>query len=511
MRPILPATALALCLLTAPAAAVTAAAVPAAAVPAAAVPGGAESMAAMPAAAVPAAVAPTPAGPSDLAVPSDLRAVGVSFRGSGGLTLHGTVLSPATAGPARPGIVLVHGAGTGTPRTKLMGEAVEFARRGLAVLIYDKRSEGYSLFRRSYSQLADDALGAVAALRSQPGVDPAKVGIWGLSEGGWVAPIAASRSADIAFVVLVGANALQPLRQQTWAVAAGLRKAGVSGSLVDRAELNLYRTIADGGMFPEPYHDPEPTLAAVRQPVLGVWGTHDLLTPPRETPPLLAAALEKGGNRHYTFRFFPDADHAAHRTPDGGVTRLPELAPGYADLVGSWVADVTAGRAPVARVSGPAPVQESPTVPVDPPSWWESAALQLAVLVVLVAAFAAYPVVALVRRLRGRRPAPAAGAARLLSAGGLVAVFGSFSYLVYLMMTGGKLAAPGPVVAGRPLIWLALQALAVVSVVATAGTALAWRRARGSAPRGERVRLGLLLAGGTVFVPWALYWGLLLP
>ncbi|MFD0467094.1 hypothetical protein ACFQ0B_01290 [Nonomuraea thailandensis] len=95
-----------------------------------------------------------------------------------------------------------------------------------------------------------------------------------------MAPIAAARSSDIAFVILVGANALEPLRQQAWAVAAGLRKAGVGGSLVDRAEPNLYRVIADGGLFPEPYHDPAPVLAKVRQPVLGIWGVHDLLTLP---------------------------------------------------------------------------------------------------------------------------------------------------------------------------------------------------------------------------------------
>lgn len=425
--------------------------------------------------------------------------------------MHGTVLTAAATKSARPGIVLVHGAGTGTPRTKLMVEAAEFARRGLSVLIYDKRSEGYSLFQRSYSQLADDALGAVATLRSQPGVDPAKVGIWGLSEGGWVAPIAASRSRTIAFVVLVGANGLEPLRQQTWAVAAGLRKAGVSGPLVDRAEPNMYRMIADAGMFPEPYYDPEPTLEAVRQPVLGIWGTHDLLTPPKESPPLLAKALEKGGNRHYTFRFFPGADHAAHQSPDGGVTRLPQLTPGYADLVGSWIQDVTTGRPPTAQTSGPVPVQASPTVPVDPPAWWESALMQLAALVLFVVAFAAYPLVALVRRLRGGSQAPVNRAARLVSAGGLSVVLGSFSYLSYLLMTGGKQAAPGPMVAGRPLIWLALQALTVTTVVATVVTALSWRRARGSVPQGERVRLSLLLVGGTMVIPWALYWGLLLP
>ncbi|MEU8244872.1 prolyl oligopeptidase family serine peptidase [Nonomuraea sp. NPDC048916] len=497
MRRILPAVAVAACLLTGPATAATASPTPAAA----------------PAPAPAPAPASTPTAGTDASgvVPADLSAAEVSFRGGGGLAMHGTVLSPAGAKTARPGVVLVHGAGTGTPRAKLMGEAVEFARRGLSVLIYDKRSEGYSLMRRSYSTLADDALGAVAALRSQPGVDPAKVGIWGFSEGGWVAPIAAARSADIAFVVLVGANSQSPLRQQTWAVAAGLRKAGVSGALVDRAEHNLYRVIADGGMFPEPYYDPEPTIAALRRPVLAIWGVHDLLTPPKESPPGFVSALEKGGNRHYTIRFFADADHAAHLTPDRGVTRLPELAPGYADLVGSWIGEVTAGRPPVAQTSGPAPAQDSPTLPTEPPAWWESALMQAVALVLLVAGFAAYPVVALVRRLRRRSLAPVTRAARLLSAGGTAVVLGGFSYLFYLVTTGGKLASPGPLLAGRPLVWLVLQALSVACVVAAVLTARAWRRAGGSVPCGERVRLGLLLTGGLVFVPWSLYWGLLIP
>lgn len=254
--------------------------------------------------------------------------------------------------------------------------------------------------------------------------------------------------------------------------------------------------------------------------MLGIWGVHDLLTPPRETPPIFAKALEKGGNRQYTFRFFADADHAAHRTPDGGVTRLPELAPGYAELVGSWVGEATSGRAPVAQVTGPAPVQAEDTVAVPAAEWWEAAGVQGAALVLFLVAFGGYPVVALIRRVRRRggvssavgragqgEAAPVKGA-WLVSAGGLTVVVGAFVYLFYSIMTGGKLASPGPLVAGRPLIWLALQALAIATVVGTVLTCVRWRR---SAPVGERVRVGLLVAGGVVFVPWALYWGLLLP
>ncbi|MFE3449959.1 alpha/beta hydrolase family protein [Nonomuraea sp. NPDC059194] len=462
---------------------------------------------AVPAAAAQAAPTPTPAVP----VPADLAATEVSFAGDGGLTLRGTVLSPRDGhgqGP-RPGIVLVHGAGQGTARTKLMTEAVEFARRGMAVLVYDKRSVGYSLFERSYAQLATDALGAVAALRRRPGVNPSAVGLWGLSEGGWVVPMAAARSSDVAFAVLVGANSQQPLRQQAWAVSAGLRKAGVSGSLPDRAVPTMYRAISDGGLFPEPWHDPLPVLRKVRQPVLAIWGTHDLLTPPKESPPLMAGALAEGGNEHVTMRMFAGADHAAHRSPDGGVTRLPELTPGYPELVGSWVSDVVAGRAPLSSPpeASTRPHQESATIAVPPPSWWESAAVQCAALLLFLLAFLGYPLAAGARRIRGTAVASSAGP-RVLAAAGLAVVAGGFCYLMYVIMTGGKLAEPGPVLAGRPVLWLLLQALAIAAAVAVVPTARAWRAA---GRRSERVRLGLLVAAGVVMIPWALYWGLLLP
>ncbi len=73
---------------------------------------------------------------------------------------------------------------------------------------------------------------------------------------------------------------------------------------------------------------------------------------------------------------------------------------------------------------------------------------------------------------------------------------------------------PGPVLFGRPLVWLALQLLALTAVgsaAVAAGTALRNRAALAAAPGLDRIRLGGLLLAGAVFVPWALSWGLLLP
>ncbi|WP_218004930.1 alpha/beta hydrolase family protein [Actinomadura macra] len=453
------------------------------------------------------------AAPVSIPAPPGLTSTDVSFTGYGGLTLHGTVLAPAKADRPRPGVVLITGSGAGVPREHLLTEATEFARRGLAVLIYDKRSVGYTNLRRSFSELADDALGGLRALRARPGVDPAKVGLWGLSEGGWVAPLAASRSTDVAFVITVGGNAMTPMRQQLWNETSALRRAGVSGSLIGHGKRNFARLGADAGLFAEAYFDAPAVLRRVRQPLLGIWGTLDHQTPPGDNPPLFARALRQGGNTHSTFRFFQGADHGAHESPDGGFTRGPALAPGYADLVGSWVGDVTSGRSP-----GPAappvlqepPVQKYGSVAVPPTAWWASGWTQLAAFVLFAVAFTAYPLTALVRRLRGRTVRPVSRWARWLAGAGPAAVLGMFVYVFYLM-AAGRWPDPGPVVAGRPLPWLALQALAVVAVAASVATALAWRRDRAAVPRGERIRLGLLLSAGVAFLPWALYWGLLLP
>jgi hypothetical protein len=100
--------------------------------------------------------------------------------------------------------------------------------------------------------------------------------------------------------------------------------------------------------------------------------------------------------------------------------------------------------------------------------------------------------------------------ARVLAGAGFASAIGLLGYLFYLM-AAGRSPDPGPVLAGRPVPWLALQGLAVAAVAAGIATAVAWRRAGATVPRGEGVRLALLLTAGTVFLPWAFYWGLLLP
>ncbi|MFI5450703.1 alpha/beta hydrolase family protein [Pedobacter sp. UC225_61] len=59
----------------------------------------------------------------------------------------------------------------------------------------------------SFDELANDLISGVNFLKSQPNVNPNKIGIMGNSQGGWTGSIAASKIKDLAFfIVRVGAG-----------------------------------------------------------------------------------------------------------------------------------------------------------------------------------------------------------------------------------------------------------------------------------------------------------------
>lgn len=446
----------------------------------------------------------TTAAAATAPVTTPLEATEVGFAGHGE-TLHGTVLAPPGTGRRLPGLVLMGGSDW-TSRSRLRPEAEAFARGGIVTLIYDKRTVGYSTTRRDYPTLADDALAAVAVLRARPDVDPARVGLFGISEGGWVAPLAAVRSTSVAFVITVGAVGTSPARQSAWYWGNLLRHEGVRGSLLRTFPITATRQVIGAGLFPEASYDPVPVLIRLRRPLLALWSSDDFNHPAAESATIVRQALDRGGNTHYTIRFLPGAGPDLTRATDGGYVSLPGLAPGYPRLVTTWITAL-ATTPPAASVQA-LPHQDRLTTPLAPLAWYESTGMQLAVLVLLLAAFLGYPLTALARRLRRRRGTPPARRpARLLATTGTITVLGFVCYLGFLTATGARLIGPVPL--GRPIPWLLLQLLALITAASTIGTAIGWWQARDVT--GHRLRLGVLMAGGALFVPWALYWGLLLP
>jgi len=117
----------------------------------------------------------------------------VVFPGPAG-QLAGTLMTPPGDGP-HAAIALVHGAGGGRRDFyRIFGE--QFARAGLAALIYDKRGHGASAGDTADSTMAgrsQDAEAALDFLRGRPGIAAGRVGLYGFSNGAWSVPMVAGR------------------------------------------------------------------------------------------------------------------------------------------------------------------------------------------------------------------------------------------------------------------------------------------------------------------------------
>jgi dipeptidyl aminopeptidase/acylaminoacyl peptidase len=128
------------------------------------------------------------------------------------VTLAGTLDLPAGKGPF-PAIVTTHGS---PPLTRndwyTLMVSNFFVQHGYAVLRYDKRGAGESTGEypevgtensEALNNLADDALAGVQFLKDHELIDPNMIGVEGFSQGGWIAPLAASKSSDVAFAISV--------------------------------------------------------------------------------------------------------------------------------------------------------------------------------------------------------------------------------------------------------------------------------------------------------------------
>ncbi len=127
--------------------------------------------------------------------------------------LAGTLTTPAAAGKV-PGIVLVHGPGPNDRNealfaTRIFEDLAEgLSSHGFAVLRYDKRSKVYGeeLSQITYTlddETVEDAVRAVAVLRKQPEVDPARIYVLGHSLGGYASPRIAARDGKLAGIILL--------------------------------------------------------------------------------------------------------------------------------------------------------------------------------------------------------------------------------------------------------------------------------------------------------------------
>jgi dienelactone hydrolase len=157
-----------------------------------------------------------------------------TFTGDGGTRLVGRLILPP--GQAKvPVVVLIHGS---EHDSALSFDAMqrELPAEGVGAFVYDKRGTGASAgtYTQDFSVLANDAVAAVAEARRLAGARAGRVGYRGGSQGGWVAPLASTRT-KVDFVIVGYGLAISPLEEDREAVAFGLKLKGYDQSVIDKA------------------------------------------------------------------------------------------------------------------------------------------------------------------------------------------------------------------------------------------------------------------------------------
>jgi fermentation-respiration switch protein FrsA (DUF1100 family) len=308
---------------------------------------------------------------------TQVRREAVAFR-NGDVTLRGTLWLPSSPGPY-PALVLTHGSGPQDRYSALLF-VLRLLREGVALLSFDKRGVGESdgnWLEADFNALAGDALAGVGCLRGRPDINPDQIGVWGLSQGGWVAPLAASLSRDVAFVITVSASGLTPAQQELSRVEHELRAEGrLEGEISDalavyaafnaaardssswdsyvsarlRAAESSPRIETIGISGPDhPYvgfwrsimdSDPLPVIESLSCPVLMVYGGVDQNVRADISVPLVEAALRRSGNDDARVVVFPTGNHVLLEQRTGSLSELADVqrfAPGYLDEVCRWV------------------------------------------------------------------------------------------------------------------------------------------------------------------------------
>ncbi|WP_308250067.1 alpha/beta hydrolase family protein [Sphaerisporangium fuscum] len=422
-----------------------------------------------------------------------------------GTTLGATIRSPRTPG-RHPALVFVQGSGPGE-RGEFTTQATWLARAGVVTLTYDKRSVGYDFRHRDFALLADDALRMIEVLRGRADVDPARAGLWGVSEGSWVVPIAAARSADVGFNVLVSAPNVTPLRQVAWALNEQLQR------LYAPSGVRELLTKAMGGVgFDFLRYDSVPAMKRMKQPVLALYGTMDPSIPFVESTQALTSSLAAGGNSDYTIRFLAGADHAMR--VNGGP-----FAHGYLETLANWVLGLPGTAVPPegARIAGATPVQRFEAADVPKAPWYARTAILGLALTLTAVGYVAAPVTEMVVRLRGREVIPPArcelwpGVRRRLrrmawTGVGLLASVLAFITLIVLFSVNQAGAWPA-VLSG----WLVVRVLAILMLVqeVTAVAAVVSAVRDGWQPgRWQRFAVAAVLGGTALLMVTAAYYGL---
>lgn len=315
-----------------------------------------------------------------------------------GISLSGTLTLPKKDGNF-PVVILITGSGPQNRNEELLGHkpflviSDYLTKNGIAVLRYDDRGVEQSTgdFKTATSaDFATDVESAIAYLKTRKEIRKNKIGLVGHSEGGLIAPIVASKSKDVSFIVLLAGTGIQGdklllLQQELIAKANGVSETDINKSIQTNSKLfemvvqsndnsklkadltdklnelleNDPNTEIPNGMTKEAFvlmqvnqiasawmvyfmkFNPATSLAQVSCPVLAVNGEKDLQVPSKENLTAIKNALTKGGNLNVKTKEFPNLNHLFQESKTGSPNEYATIEQTFSPIaleeITSWI------------------------------------------------------------------------------------------------------------------------------------------------------------------------------
>ncbi len=298
------------------------------------------------------------------------------------ISLAGTLTLPNKEG-IFPAVILISGSGPQNRNEELMGHkpflviSDFLTKNGIAVLRYDDRGVGDSqgdFDSATSADFATDVESAIAYLKTRKEIDTDKIGLIGHSEGGLIAPMVASTSDEVDFIILMAGTGIRGdqlllAQQELIARANGISETEIKKSVQNNAQLfeivlqmedmNLLnqklteqmdkiiseeeRVYLPEGVTKESFiqkqieqltnpwmyyflrYDPTEALEKVTCPVLALNGEKDLQVPPKENLTAIKSALESGGNTNVTIKEFPNLNHLFQESTTGSPSEYADI------------------------------------------------------------------------------------------------------------------------------------------------------------------------------------------
>ncbi len=325
----------------------------------------------------------------------------VTFRNAD-VNLAGTLTIPKKSG-RHPAVILLPGSGPVNRDEEAFGWkpfriiSDYFTQNGIAVLRYDSRGVGGStgdVYQSTFNDFAGDAIAAIHYLKRRKDINPDQIGLCGHSQGGIVAPIVASRSNDVAFIICVAGagitgeecfitqfgmidrldgatdediEKLTDMRKQLFnlirkdaseteikpllmkiaqtqteiqEINEDKKREETQESLEEKLSCMLTLFNSPWGRFFLDYN-PQAALEKIKCPVLLIFGEMDMQVLLEENKGAMVSALMKSRNSDFTVKTFPKANHLFQMAKSGHPSEYTELpkkfVPGFLEFMSDWI------------------------------------------------------------------------------------------------------------------------------------------------------------------------------